>query len=111
MEVPEPLVPLVEARKESEQYPSVSRYMFWSSIYDITLQKPHRFTPWLMRQPTTTQHDYFESLIDNFGKETWRPGSWMENRIREEALKLIKSGAIDDVVIARAEAIGWRRGY
>lgn len=108
----EPLVPLIQARKNSVPYPSVSKYIYWTVIYELTLQKPHRLTPWLMRQPTTIQHDYYEELIRNFGDASApRPGSWMEKRIREEALALIKSGAIDEVVIARAEAIGWRRGY
>ena len=111
VDVPEPLIPLVEARKNSVPYPSVSKYIYWTIIYEMTLQKPHRLTPWLMRQSPAIQHDYYEDLIKNFGKDVTRPGSWMETRIREEALALIKSGAVDAVVIARAEAIGWRRGY
>lgn len=102
---------MVEARKNSVPYPSVSKYIYWTIIYEMTLQKPHRLTPWLMRQPPSVQCDYYETLIADFGKPIQRPGSWMEHRIREEALALIQSGAVDAQVIARAEAIGWRRGY
>lgn len=112
VDVPEPLVPLVDARKNSVPYPSVSKYIYWTIIYEMTLQKPHRLTPWLMRQPENIQHDFYEELIRNFGNpDAPRPGSWMERRIREEAFLLVKSGEVDSAVIARAEALGWRRGY
>ena len=104
VEIPEPLIPLVNARKNSVPYPSVSKYMFWTTIYDMTLRKEHRFTPWLMRQSDKKQHEYFQYLIDHFDDDK-TPGSWMETRIREEAVALIERGEVDDLVMKRAEKL------
>lgn len=103
VDVPPPLVPIIEARRLHVPYPSVSKYFFWMAIYDAFLRKPHRFTPWLMRQPEEIQREFFETLISDPNTPT--PGSWMETRIREEAIRLIESGAVDDIVIRRAKLL------
>lgn len=104
VDFPEPLVPLIEARKNSVPYPSVSKYIFWTVVYELFLRKPHRLTPWIMQQPEPKQQEIFEDLIKNF--DTMKsPGSWMETRIKEKAIDLIKSGEVDNLVIQRARQL------
>ncbi len=109
VDIPEPLVPLIKARKNSVPYESVNKYIFWTLVYEITLRKPHRFTPWLMRQSEERQQEFFEELIRTFDDTTNTPGSWMESRIREEAISLITSGEVDDLVLERADKIRAKR--
>lgn len=102
VEIPIPLMPLLEERRKSVPYPSVSKYFFWMFIYDLTADKPHRFTPDLMRKTAKRQHEYFELLIAGKHKA---PGGWMDTFIRNEAIAAIQRGDVDDAVRERAEKL------
>lgn len=103
-EIPEPVAPLIEARRTYLTYPSVSKYLTWTIVYDLFVRKPHRFSLWVMRQSERKQQDVLESLIEHFDSPK-TPGGYFETRIREEAISMIESGEMDDLVLKRAAVL------
>jgi len=86
VQVPWPLVPLLEEHAKRMGYTSAGQLMLWSAFYSLLVQKPHVVTAPIAQAPAEVQDIFIDDVVAAYERGELQRGSYLEH-VLEDLLK------------------------